>query len=635
MSFGLRFVMALILGALTADMFSLRGREEDKLRIESLKPGRQVCLIEPMLLPVALAMGMAFFLLWGGVQALGRFVANLWLLFLQIGVYYALLLLALAPLRRAVSARACAALWLVPGLLYFLVWIVMDDDSRPLAVLTLPKALFEPMFAVWLLGFLGLLVWQMVSHLQFRRLLLRDAVPERDEVLLEQWHAELRRHGVRRDIPVVVSRQVSTPLTVGCFLRTMRLVLPGRHYSREELELIFCHELRHIVRRDTRTKLFLGFCTALCWFNPLCWIARRRASDDLELSCDEAVLEDADEATRRRYAELLLQHGASGRGCTTCLSGAAQTLRYRLSHVMKPAKRLSGGLLVGAAAFVLTATAGTLALADAAGPARELLFEGQTQTPCVQRVFVSGWREDMRLSREVFGFDEAALTGFLGSLRIREIYAGAQGREQPFGTRCLDIDYKIPGQEGLIRLTLSDGLLIADLPDDGRGEIACLVEEEIDWQALDAMLDFEAPDPDPDPRTPVLDLWFSGCETANQEHLSAQSRTLFVRDAEGIRVPEQEDFGVGGVFGLAVTQVRLEFEPEPRDYTVTVENWDRSLSYTVQSSELEDGVLPLAPYSAHYTVRGGFDSFRQTYYQMEFFFDVGLPGEEAVWGAAS
>lgn len=100
-------------------------------------------------------------------------------------------------------------------------------------------------------------------------------------------------------------------------------------------------------------------------------------------------------------------------------------------------------------------------------------------------------------------------------------------------------------------------------------------------------------------------------------------------------MPEQEDFGVGGVFGLAVAQVRLEFEPEPRDYTVTVENWDRSLSYTVQGSELEDGVLPLAPYSAHYTVRGGFDSFRQTYYQMEFFFDVGLPGEEAVWGAAS
>ena len=90
MSFGLRFVMALILGALTADMFSLRGREEDKLRIESLKPGRQVCLIEPMLLPAALAMGMAFFLLWGGVQALGRFAANLWLLFFQIGVYYAL-----------------------------------------------------------------------------------------------------------------------------------------------------------------------------------------------------------------------------------------------------------------------------------------------------------------------------------------------------------------------------------------------------------------------------------------------------------------------------------------------------------------------------------------------------------------
>ncbi len=39
--------------------------------------------------------------------------------FLLIGVYYVLLLAVLPLLRRHISARVCAVLWLLPGYLYF------------------------------------------------------------------------------------------------------------------------------------------------------------------------------------------------------------------------------------------------------------------------------------------------------------------------------------------------------------------------------------------------------------------------------------------------------------------------------------------------------------------------------------
>lgn len=70
---------------------------------------------------------------------------------------------------------------------------------------------------------------------------------------------------------------------------------------------------------------------ALCWFNPLMWIATRKASDDLELSCDEIVLENMDEGMRRQYAELLLDTAGQAGGFTICLSAAAETMRYRLA----------------------------------------------------------------------------------------------------------------------------------------------------------------------------------------------------------------------------------------------------------------------------------------------------------------
>ena len=85
---------------------------------------------------------------------------------------------------------------------------------------------------------------------------------------------------------------------------------------------------------------------ALGWFHPLVWLAVKKAEEDLELSCDEIVLKDADPSTRKKYAELLLSIAGDGRGYTTCLSASAKTLCYRLkSTVSAREKRLGLPLL--------------------------------------------------------------------------------------------------------------------------------------------------------------------------------------------------------------------------------------------------------------------------------------------------
>ena len=47
-------------------------------------------------------------------------------IFLSISLYYALLLPALPLLRRRISARTCAALWLLPNYLYYTVYTYME-----------------------------------------------------------------------------------------------------------------------------------------------------------------------------------------------------------------------------------------------------------------------------------------------------------------------------------------------------------------------------------------------------------------------------------------------------------------------------------------------------------------------------
>ena len=69
------------------------------------------------------------------------------------------------------------------------------------------------------------------------------------------------------------------------------------------------------------------FCTAMCWFNPLMWVAMRKSADDFELSCDESVLLAQPQPVRRQYAELLLRPAGDARGVATSQSATASAQR--------------------------------------------------------------------------------------------------------------------------------------------------------------------------------------------------------------------------------------------------------------------------------------------------------------------
>ena len=73
---------------------------------------------------------------------------------------------------------------------------------------------------------------------------------------------------------------------------------------------VLVHERAHLQRGDHITKP-LGFgLLALHWFNPLVWLAYCLFCRDLELSCDERVLLDADTAYRKSYAGALIDCSA-------------------------------------------------------------------------------------------------------------------------------------------------------------------------------------------------------------------------------------------------------------------------------------------------------------------------------------
>ena len=338
-----------------------------------------------------------------------------WILvaFLHISLYFILLLLAQPLLRRYLRAGSCALLWLTPNYLYLTLSSGMMITPR--WVISLPQGLVEKLAGVWLAGALVVLGWKIFSHLRFRRWLLRGAEEVSDPAVLAVWQAEVDRAREKKPkFRLVTSPQASTPITIGLFSKSVRVVLPRRHYTPEELKLIFRHELVHIGRRDAWSKFFLVFCTALCWFNPLMWLAMKKSSEDLELSCDEAVVVSLNEGERRRYADLILRTAGDGRGFTTCLSASASALRYRLKNIVRPARKHVGALFVGVVASLLFLTCGQVGLAYGMGTGEAYIYQNEAESISLAKVTQT--KEEAR--KVIQCRDEEALTNYLSSLTL-------------------------------------------------------------------------------------------------------------------------------------------------------------------------------------------------------------------------
>ena len=367
---------------------------------------------------------------YGPVQAIQLTFDAFFGVALHIFAYNLLLLLLLPLLRRWFSARACAVLWMLPNYLYLNLQSYAQV-AEPALVLRARGNWIWYLLAVWLAGFLAVLVWKTVAHLVFRRRILKDAETVTDSAVLTVWTEELAAARVKKPkFYLVYSPAVTTPLSIGLTLRSTRVVLPLRDYTEEELHLLLRHELVHIGRGDACNKFFMLFCTALGWFNPLMWIAMGKSADDLELSCDETVLLESDEAAKRQYARLLLNTAGDGRGFTTCLSASAATLRYRLKNVMNPKKKHCGALLVGLVFFLLFMSCGYVALAYDAGTGEELLFHGAPEDYSLMDYFTLG-PDFLQYDRKTC--DEAAVLDYISGLELYRLtgnYSFPDQREQ-------------------------------------------------------------------------------------------------------------------------------------------------------------------------------------------------------------
>lgn len=323
----------------------------------------------------------ASFLLYCFLSGMEAAVKNLSVIVFNLAcclsLYYVLLMLLLPFMRRRFNARICGLMWIMPNIIY----AVFDDKvntADSLLMLHLPEKGAKLLFFIWLIGFAVIMGGKILSHFKFKRMLLDDSENIADPEIL----AVFQKVKDDLDIPdlklqLAASCHIKTPLSISLTPKKYCVVLPVKEYSKEDLNLIFHHELVHILRKDAGTKFFLEFCKAVCWFNPLVLLAMKKSADDLELSCDETVLIQCGTSSKDRYAELILNTAGNECGFTTCLSASSSSLRYRLKCIMKPQKKHTGALMIALCIMLLFLSTGHVVLTLKETSGKEGIYQSE------------------------------------------------------------------------------------------------------------------------------------------------------------------------------------------------------------------------------------------------------------------
>ena len=202
---------------------------------------------------------------------------------------------------------------------------------------------------VWAGGVVISLGIMTALHLSSRRE-LSEALPTDDTEIQSHISAEK----FRRKITVKVSDKVTSPLTYG--IVNPVIILPkDLPADSEEMRFALAHELVHIRRFDVLLKVVLTAAACVHWFNPLAWAMLSLAGRDIELSCDEAVLEQLG-CKREDYAMALIRL-EERRSISTGAAFGRNAVRERIEAIMKFKKTTLAGIIFSACLIAGTTTA--------------------------------------------------------------------------------------------------------------------------------------------------------------------------------------------------------------------------------------------------------------------------------------
>ena len=211
---------------------------------------------------------------------------------------------------------------------------------------------------VWLAGAAAVSLWLLLGSRKQKRKL--KALPDgRDAALLAELEAVKVLVGVDNKVRIRIKEGAETT-----FLTRMRgqyVIALESGFDAAERRQVLLHELTHLKHGDLGGNQLAALILAICWWNPVIWLAFRRFRRDMEIYCDyDAARLSGD---KKAYAATLVKAAAGTErfvlGTTSFIGGEKEvSARVKaLAAFKKPKTWIAAAavlaLVIGCVCFVL------------------------------------------------------------------------------------------------------------------------------------------------------------------------------------------------------------------------------------------------------------------------------------------
>lgn len=301
----------------------------------------------------------------------------------------------------------------------------------------------ETIILVWFLIMLTALGMQ-IRHMRKWRAIRSGNIPEEDGEIIRLFEEVCERLQIKGKVALARNDLLAVPVIAGMFHPVV--ILPCVGYTREELEIIFTHELMHYEKKDLWVKMTALIVAVIYCFNPLTYQLLRSVNRWSEVNCDIAVCEAlAGKYSARTYYEMILAqmlHRKKGDYYLTSAMAESNSEIIRRIRQMKHYQRENGyGRKKSAALLAAFMTAGlclSIGVSGMTAKAQEKLYEVTVEEQYIRAASEDMTSEDVLAKASVSGLQEEVLP------------EGANVIELPFDfnpfvrSQNVPIDWKVP-----------------------------------------------------------------------------------------------------------------------------------------------------------------------------------------------
>lgn len=215
----------------------------------------------------------------------------------------------------------------------------------------------DVLFAIWVCVGEVMAVYFIVGYWGMQRKIRRWG-HDCEDVGIQKIFAEVSGQYQMKRIPElrILQDPATGPFTTGVLKNI--IVLPDEVQNEKDMRFIIKHEVLHCKNKDILWKLLFLFVSIIHWFNPLVWVLRRAAEQDMEIACDEEVVFFASKEDREEYSDVIMswveRSQYKGGAVSTGYVQEVRFLKRRFDSIINGGRKKNGILLIGAACvFVL------------------------------------------------------------------------------------------------------------------------------------------------------------------------------------------------------------------------------------------------------------------------------------------